>query len=406
MASFSGFDEQTLERFADLMVGFGANVQKGQIVAIGAEIGKEEVARALAASAYRHGARFVDVAYFDPHVKHARLAGADPQTLEFVPSWYGDRILALGDQRCARIGLSGAAAPGLFDDIDPALVGKDQLPAVKESGTVVNAATTNWTIGPCPSQEWAELVFPELEPAAALERLAQALVHVCRLDEDDPVAAWRTRAAVLIEAAEKVTERRFDSLHFEGPGTDLVVGLLPTSKFLAAQFQTVDGIDHMPNIPSEEIFSVPDPLRTEGVVRATKPLVLGGSIIEGLEVEFKDGKAIRIDADKNAEILRGYCERDEGASRLGEVALVDGEGRIGKLGTTFFDTLLDENAASHIALGSSYGMCLDGDDDRGRLNLSRIHVDFMIGSHDVVVTGVDGDGGRSEVLSEGRWAIG
>ena len=406
MASFSGFDEQTLERFADLMVGFGANVQKGQIVAIGAEIGKEEVARALAASAYRHGARFVDVGYFDPHVKHARLANADPQTLEFVPSWYGDRILALGDQRCARIGLSGPAAPGLFDDIDPALVGKDQLPAVKESGTVVNDATTNWTIGPCPSQEWAELVFPDLEPAAALERLAESLVHVCRLDEDDPVAAWRKRAAVLIEAAEKVTERRFKSLHFEGPGTDLVVGLLPTSKFLAAQFQTVDGIDHMPNIPSEEIFSVPDPLRTEGVVRATKPLVLGGSIIEGLEVEFKGGKAIRIDADKNAEILRGYCDRDEGASRLGEVALVDGDGRIGKLGTTFFDTLLDENAASHIALGSSYGMCLDGDDDRDRINLSRIHVDFMIGSHDVVVTGLDGDGGRSEVLSEGRWAIG
>ncbi len=405
MASFSGFDEQTLEGFADLMVGFGANVQKGQIVAIGAEIGKEEVARALAASAYRHGARFVDVSYFDPHVKHARLAGADPQTLEFVPSWYGERILALGDQRCARIGLSGPAAPGLFDDIDPALVGKDQLPAVKESGTVVNAATTNWTIGPCPSQEWAELVFPELEPAAALERLAQALVHVCRLDEDDPVAAWREREEVLIEAAEKVTERHFDSLHFEGPGTDLLVGLLPTSKFLAAQFETVDGIDHRPNIPSEEIFSVPDPLRTEGVVRATKPLVLSGSIIEGLEVEFKDGKAIRIDADTNAEILRGYCERDEGASRLGEVALVDGEGRIGKLGTTFFDTLLDENAASHVALGSSYRICLDGNDDRERLNLSRIHVDFMIGSHDAVVTGVDSDGGRAALLANGEWQL-
>jgi len=405
MASFSGFDEQSLERFADLMVGFGANVQKGQIVAIGAEIGKEEVARALAASAYRHGARFVDVAYFDPHVKHARLANADPQTLEFVPSWFGERILALGDQRCARIGLSGPAAPGLFDDIDPALVGKDQLPAVKESGTVVNAATTNWTIGPCPSQEWAELVFPDLEPGAALERLAEALVHVCRLDEDDPVAAWRGRAAVLTDAAAKVTERRFDALHFEGPGTNLVVGLLPTSNFLAAQFETVDGIEHMPNIPSEEIFSVPDPLRTEGVVRATKPLVLGGSIIEGLEVEFKGGKATRIDAEKNAEILRGYCERDEGASRLGEVALVDGEGRIGKLGTTFFDTLLDENAASHIALGSAYGMCLDGDDDRDRINLSRIHVDFMIGAHEMSVTGVGADGTRTPVLMADEWQL-
>jgi aminopeptidase len=229
-------------------------------------------------------------------------------------------------------------------------------------------------------------------------------VHVCRLDEDDPVAAWRERAAVLIDAAAWITGQRFDALHFEAPGTDLTVGLLPTSKFLAAQFETVDGIKHMPNIPSEEIFSVPDPLRTEGVVRATKPLVLGGSIIEGLEVEFREGHAIRIDADKNAEILRGYCERDEGASRLGEVALVDGDGRIGKLGTTFFDTLLDENAASHIALGSAYGMCLDGDDDRERINLSRIHVDFMIGSQEMIVSGVDSAGSRSEVLREGRWS--
>ena len=140
-------------------------------------------------------------------------------------------------------------------------------------------------------------------------------------------------------------------------------------------------------------------------MRATKPLVLGGSIIEGLEIEFKGGRATRIDADKNAEILRGYCDRDEGASRLGEVALVDGDGRIGKLGTTFFDTLLDENAASHIALGSSYGMCLDGDDDRDRINLSRIHVDFMIGSNEVVVTGVDGDGDRTPLLASGEWQL-
>uniref|UniRef100_A0A6J6A1W8 Unannotated protein n=1 Tax=freshwater metagenome TaxID=449393 RepID=A0A6J6A1W8_9ZZZZ len=160
----------------------------------------------------------------------------------------------------------------------------------------------------------------------------------------------------------------------------------------------------MPNIPSEEIFSVPDPQRTEGVVRATKPLVLGGSIISGLEVEFRGGQAVRIDADQNAEILRGYCERDEGASRLGEVALVDGDGRIGKTGTTFFDTLLDENAASHIALGSAYGMCLDGDADRDKINVSRIHVDFMIGSHDVVVSGVAGSGARSEVLRDGKWS--
>ncbi len=405
MPSSTGFDASTLERFADLLVGFGANVQPGQIVAIGGEIGKEEAVRAIAASAYRHGAKFVDATYFDLHVKHARLEHAADDTLDFVPSWFGERIVALGDQRAARIGLSGPIAPGLMDDIDPARAGRDQLPFVKESGKVVNDATTNWTIGPCPSRPWAALVHPDLEADAALAKLVEELIHVLRLDETDPVAAWQERFATLQSAAARVTDRRFDALHIEGPGTDLTVGLLPTSRFQAASFKTVDGIEHMPNLPSEEIFTTPDPVRTSGVVRATKPLALGGSIIRGLEVEFRGGAVARIDADENAEVLRGYAEKDEGAARLGEVALVDGDGRIGKLGTVFFDTLLDENAASHIALGSAYAMCLDGDADLGRINQSQIHVDFMIGSDDVSVTGLDASGGRAPVLVRGAWQV-
>ena len=405
MTQPSGFDEQTLERYADLLVGFGANVQPGQVVAIGAEVGKEEVARALAAAAYRRGAKFVDVSYFDLHVKHARLEHASEETLDFVPSWYGERILALGDQRCARIGLSGPIAPGLMDDIDPARAGKDQLPALKEGGKVVNDRTTNWTIGPCPSMPWARLVYPYLDEDEALAKLVEELVHVCRLDEEDPVAAWSQRADFLADAASRLNGRSFDSLHFEGPGTDLTVGLLPSSRFLSAKFETVDGIVHMPNIPSEEIFSAPDPERTEGVVRSTKPLVVGGSIIHGLEVEFRNGRAVRIDAEENAGVLRGYAESDEGACRLGEVALVDAAGRIGNTGTTFFDTLLDENAAGHIALGSAYGICVESEEDRKRINQSRIHVDFMIGSDEMTVTGVGSDGSRTPVLVAGDWKI-
>ena len=405
MTSSSGFDDATLRRFADLMVGFGANVQPGQIVSIGGDVGKEEVVRALAESAYRHGATFVDASYFDLHIKHARLRYAPPDTLDFVPSWYGERILALGDQRCARIALSGPIAPGLLDDIDPALIGRDQLPFLRESGKVVNDATTNWTIGPCPSIPWATLVHPDLEPDAALEKLVGELVHVLRLDEEDPVAVWSARADALVTAATRLTERRFDALHFEGPGTDLRVGLLPSSRFRAARFQTVDGIVHMPNLPTEEVFSTPDPLRTEGVVRSTKPLVVGGSIIRGLEVEFKAGSVTRIDAEENADVLRGYTSKDAGAARLGEVALVDREGRIGRLGTTFFDTLLDENAASHVALGSAYAECLEDPADRERMNESQIHIDFMIGADDVSVTGVTADGERVPVLVGGDWQL-
>ena len=405
MTSSSGFDDATLRRFADLMVGFGANVQPGQITAIGGDIGKEEVVRALAESAYRHGAKFVDASFFDLHIKRARLRYAPEDTLDFVPSWYGERILALGDQRCARIALSGPIAPGLLDDIDPARIGRDQLPFLRESGKVVNDATTNWSIGPCPSQPWANLVHPDLEPEAALAKLVEELVHVLRLDEEDPVAVWTARADALVTAATRITERRFDALHFEGPGTDLKVGLLPSSRFRAARFQTVDGIVHMPNLPTEEVFSTPDPQRTEGVVRSTKPLVVGGSIIRGLEVEFQGGSVTRIDAQENADVLRGYTSKDEGASRLGEVALVDREGRIGKLGTTFFDTLLDENAASHVALGSAYAECLEDPADHKRMNESQIHIDFMIGADDVSVTGLTTGGERVPVLVGGDWQL-
>jgi aminopeptidase len=398
------FDQSTLERFADLAIGFAANVQKGQVVAIGAELGKEAMVRALAAKAYQHGARFVDVQYFDMHVKRARILDADEDTLDYVPPWYGHRILELGRLRCARVALSGPATPGLLDDLDPRRAGRDQLPFVREAGVVVNERTTNWTIVPYPTVGWARQVHPGLPDEEALARLSEQILHVCRLDEADPVTAWKERADLLVDIAARVTERRFDALRFEGPGTNLTVGLLPTTLFMAARFETVDGIVHMPNLPSEEIFGAPDPQRTDGVVRATKPLVIGGSIIRGLEVEFRDGRAVRIDADEGADVLRAYAARDEGASRLGEVALVDGDGRIGKLETVFFDTLLDENAASHIALGESYRFTA-GEADEKRLNHSSIHVDFMIGGDDVAVTGVTTGGEDVPVLRDGVWQL-
>jgi aminopeptidase len=398
-------DAATLDRFADLAVGFAANVQEGQIVSIGSEIGKEALTRALAASAYRHGAKFVDVNYFDLHVKRARIEHAAEDTLDFVPSWMGEKVLELGRQRCARIGLTGPAHPGVLDDLDPARAGRDQLPMVRESGQVVNERTTNWTAIPCPTRGWASLVFPDAGEDEAWRRLCEHIVHVCRLDEDDPIAAWRARGEALVAAADRVTEARFDALRYVGPGTDFTVGLLPSSRFLAARFETVDGIVHRPNIPSEEIFTAPDPQRADGVVRATKPLVLGGSIIRGLEVEFREGRVVRIDAEENAEVLRAYAARDEGSSRLGEVALVDGEGRIGALDTVFFDTLLDENAASHIAIGQAYAICVEDDAARARLNGSTIHVDFMIGSPDVRVLGRTAGGEEVPVLVEGRWQL-
>jgi aminopeptidase len=397
-------DESTLARFAELVVRFAANVQPGQVVAIGTEPGKLALTRAIADEAYRAGAKFVDVSLFDLHVKRSRILHAPEETLAWVPPWYGERVLALGELRAARIGLTGPVAPGLLNDLDPERAGRDHLPFLKEASQVVNARTTNWTAVPCPTQPWAELTYPDLDPRAALERLWEDVIHMCRLDEDDPVAAWRERQDVLVGVSERLTALGLDALHFEGPGTDLRVGLLPTSRWLSARFETVDGIVHMPNLPSEEVFTAPDPERVDGVVRSTKPLVVGGTIIRGLNVRFEDGRAVSIDADEGGELLARYAARDAGAARLGEVALVDAAGRIGPLDTVFYDTLIDENAASHIALGSAYEFTA-GEADHGRLNRSQIHVDFMIGSPEVTVTGVTAAGERVPVLERGAWRI-
>jgi aminopeptidase len=397
-------EPETIERLADLAVGFGANLQPNQIIAISAEPGKEYLVRALAENAYRRGARFVDVSWFDPWVKRARIAHAREETLDFVPPWYGERLLALGESRAARIALSGPSAPGLLEDLDPVRAGRDRLPSVKESGTIVNERTTNWSIVPCPTPAWAKLVFPELEPGEALAKLETAIVHVLRLDEPDPIAAWRERADTLVSVAGRLTGRGFDALHYEGEGTDLTVGLLPTATWQAARFETVDGVEHMPNLPTEEVFTTPDPRRADGHVTATKPLVLvDGTVVRNLRVRFEGGRAVQVEADTAQDVMRTIVGRDPGASRLGEVALVDGEGRIGRLDTVFYDTLLDENAASHIALGQGFPFLANG--DAGSVNESQIHIDFMIGSEALRITGITREGERVPVLTGGRWQV-
>jgi aminopeptidase len=396
--------ENRVERLAGLIVEFGANVQPEQIVDVLAEVGKEELARAIAVAAYARGAKFVDVLYYDPHVKRARVSGVREESLEYIPPWWGQRVLELGRAHAAAISLAGPAAPHLFDDLDPARLGRDTYPRVKEWMQVINDGTVNWCVAPCPTRAWAELVHEDLEPAQAFDKLWEEVAYVCRLDEDDPPAAWRDRSATLKQVAERLTERRFDTLHFEGEGTDLAVGLLPTSCWTGGGDVTVDGVAHMPNLPTEEVFTAPDPERARGTVRSTMPLVAYGATIEGLRVRFEGGRAVGIDADRGAETIRAFIARDENASRLGEVALVDREGRVGATGTVFYDTLLDENAASHIALGDAYESSVEPE-DRERVNRSELHLDFMIGGPGVDVTGITRDGDRVAVLRDGAWQI-
>jgi aminopeptidase len=391
-------------RLAELSV-HGANVQEGQILMVSAELGQADLARAVAGAAYDRGARFVDVVYFDPWLKRARIQHADPATLDFVPEWYGERMQAHAAATGARVSLAGTTEPNLLDDLDASLVGKDRLPWLKETGKIVGERSTNWAIVPCPHPAWAKLVYPELSEAEAYEKLWSELEHVLRLDEPDPGAAWEERMDTLNDSARRLAERRFDAIELRGPGTELTVGMLPTHTWWAADFTTAGGLRHFPNLPTEEVFTTPDPERTSGHVTSTKPLVLrDGTIIRGLRVTFENGIAVKIDADENADALRAQWTIDEGALRLGELALVDRQGRIGPLDTVFYDTLLDENAASHIALGNGFPFLVEPD-DAGRVNESGTHVDFMIGSPELDVDGVGAGGERVPVLRGGDWQI-
>jgi aminopeptidase len=398
------FADET-RRLAELIVGFGANIQPGQVVGVTSYIGKEQLTREVARAAYQRGARWVDVLYFDQWLKRERVAHAPEDSLDFVPPWLVERLRWLSDEHAARITLSGPQAPTALSGLDPSRAGRDLLPYLPQSGDVVNARTTNWSISPAPNPAWATAVYPDIPAEEAYERLWEAVVHICRLDEDDPVAAWEERMETLRAASSRLTERRFDRIHLHGPGTDLTVGLFPSSRWLAAGQETVDGIHHNPNVPSEEVFTTPDPSRTDGYVTATMPLELYGSVISGIHVEFEGGRAVKIDAEQGAGALRAAAAKDDGASRLGEVALVDGHGRIGPLGTVFFDTLIDENAASHIALGNAYERGVEDEAEIARVNRSGIHVDFMIGSPELDIDGLTRDGDRVPLLRGGDWQL-
>jgi aminopeptidase len=392
------------DRLAELAV-FGANVQPGQLVAVSSFVGKEDLTRRVARAAYRRGARYVDVLYFDQWIKRERLLHADEETLDFIPPWLRERLFYLSDERAARITLSGPHAPRALDGVDSGRAGRDLLPYLPDTGEVVNRMTTSWCIVPAPTVPWAEIVYPELPPEQAYERLWEDVAHICRLDTEDPAAAWAERSAALKANAARLSEERFDAVRLHGPGTDLTIGLLPSAHWAAGDLLTVDGARHSPNIPTEEVFTTPDPARVEGHVTSTLPLELAGTIISGIRIEFEGGKAVRVDADEGADALRAVVAKDEGAARLGEVALVDDQGRIGPLDTVFFDTLIDENAASHVALGDGYDHPVEDAADRKRINKSRVHVDFMIGAPELTVDGITREGETVPVLRRGSWQL-
>ena len=398
-------DDLTIDRLAELLVGFGANVQPGQVVEVASDLGKEPLTRAIVKHCYLRGAVSVDVVYHDILLKRERILYGSDQALGCEPGWTVARARELGERRGAYVGLTGAAATDALDGLDPDRLRRDRAPGDQVQAEITLQRLVNWSVGPCPTPEWAALAHPELDPGRGLRQLWEEMVYVCRLDTPDPVAAWEQRASELERVCVALTAARFDALHLQGPGTDLTVGLLPSSCWVGLADHTAGGLTFRPNIPSEEVFTTPDPARVNGVARATRPVVVDGTVVRDLTVRFRDGRLESVEASTGIDMVRARIDRDEGGSRLGELALVDDSGRVGATGTVFFDTLLDENAASHVALGSSYPSAVEDEADRERANDSASHLDFPIGSSQVQATGIDRDGRTTPLLRGGDWQL-
>jgi aminopeptidase len=396
-----------LRSYAQLAVHVGVNLQPGQLLAINGLVEHEPLVRAVAREAYASGASFVDVLYTDQHVRRAHIEHAAKDALPFSPPWLVKRLNDLAAEGGALLAISGNPEPELFADLDGSRVARSRMREVAEASLRLSDGLCNWSIVAFPNEGWARTVFGEPN----LERLWEAVATAVRLDEPDPVLAWREHIAKLERRAETLNTRRFDALRYRGPGTDLTIGLLPEASWQSALDES-RGIEHVANMPTEEVFTAPDARRVDGTVRATYPLQIQGTIVRDLEVTFEGGRAVDVRASEGEELMRAHAALDDGAARLGEVALVDADSRVGRTGLVFYDTLFDENAASHIALGMAIVKAVDGAQElspderlaRG-LNHSSIHTDFMIGSRELAVSGVTSEGDEVPILREGDWVL-
>ena len=405
---------QNLSKYAELVVKVGVNIQKGQFLYIAASTDSLELARLITRKAYEVGARQVFVDLSDDEIARTRYELAPEDSFDFFPEWKKAEREWLAENGAAFISIV-SQSPDLLKGIDSKRIATFQ----RAAGTALNkyrqyvqSDKISWTVIANPSQDWAAKVFPELDADQQVPALWDAIFKATRSDLADPVQAWVEHNDTLHEKVDYLNEKKYAKLHYTAPGTDLTIELPKGHLWCGAGSINEKGDSFMANMPTEEVFTVPHKDGVNGYVSSTKPLSYGGNIIDNFKVTFENGRIVKVEAEQGEEVLKDLVATDEGSHRLGEVALVPHDSPISNSGLLFFNTLFDENASNHLAIGSAYAFCLEGGKTMSReelntngLNQSITHVDFMIGSAEMDIDGITEDGQIEPVFRNGNWAF-
>jgi len=412
--------QEMLAKYAEAIVKVGLNIREGQrlIITLGATRGVPyqfaPLVREIAKAAYAVGAKYVDTIFADEEMLRIRAQHAPKDSFDAYSKWQIDAIIDMIDHGDALLSIAGSN-PDLLGSLDPEVIGKMQSTHLKNWGPIGEKVTTNainWCVVAAAGEDWAKKIFPDLPAEKAQEKLWQAIFESTRIDQPDPIAAWQKHNVDLRERANYLQTKQYTGLHYKAEGTDFTLGLPYGHKWIGAQSLAQNGVIFTANMPTEEVFTLPDRNKADGVISATFPLSYSGTLIEDFQVTFENGRITKVTAKKGEAALKKLIETDEGSQRLGEVALVPASSPIGQRGHLFYNTLYDENASCHIAIGRAYRFTLTGGEEltdeefiSSGGNVSLNHVDFMIGSNKMDIDGITKDGNREPVMRNGEWAI-
>ncbi|AHF59464.1 TPA: aminopeptidase [Streptococcus suis] len=407
--------KENLAKYAKLLVSTGINVQPGHTVQLTIGVEQAELARLIVKEAYAHGAKEVLVNWLDDVIARERLVNVDVELLEQVHPQRITEMNYLLERKASRLVVL-SEDPGAYDGVDPEKLSRNTRALSQALNPMRQASQANkisWTLGAASGLEWAKKVFPNAaSDEEAVDLLWDQIFKTCRIYEEDPIKAWEEHEARLVAKAKVLNDEQFVKLHYTAPGTDLVLGMPKNHLWEAAGSVNAQGEHFIANMPTEEVFTAPDYRVADGYVTSTKPLSYNGNIIEGIKVTFKDGEIVDVTAEKGDEVMKKLVFDNAGARGLGEVALVPDKSPISQSGVTFFNTLFDENASNHLAIGQAYAFSIEGGTEmiqeelkEAGLNRSDVHVDFMIGSNKMNIDGIREDGTRVPIFRDGEWAI-